>query len=436
MNIFSRPGVRTVSQDAMADLGPGMHPRISIKGGRFTLIDAGGVKYPWPNLILPVIVVGANPKKSKVYYEGTFDPDANTPPTCYSDNGIGPSRDAFVKQARTCAECPLGAWGSDTSQMTGKLTKACNDKKKLAVIVIGDMAQLTYELQIPPATLKNLNKYAAFVGSSTTPDGARKADLCDIVTNISFMPDQVGILDFAAAAWIDSVGPDGLLYQGESPDGGAAIAARIDQVVDSGVVADLVGLNDVPWQAALEAPAPQAYLEPQPQGGALQRGSNPQAQLTGATPHIPGHVTQERAAVIGHAFTGPFAGPAGAQAVQPRPAFVGQPTSGQAPSAAGQAPSSVGTGRRGRPPKSALAPADNIHVMPPAGGHAAPGPAEEAIPPFLRRAVPADAIAGQAANEAAQANQQPTGPFTQPAVPSGEIQDAIKKAFTLNAKRP
>src|SRR5882724_3649550 len=143
VSIFNRAGVRLVSADATADLGAGMHPRVSIKGGRFTLIDAGGTKYPWPTLALPVIIVGANPKKSKVYFENGYDPDSALPPTCFSDNGVAPSINATRKMARTCAECELGAWGSDTSPLTGKATKACNDKKKLAVIVIGDQAQLT-----------------------------------------------------------------------------------------------------------------------------------------------------------------------------------------------------------------------------------------------------------------------------------------------------
>jgi hypothetical protein len=252
MSIFNRPGVRLVNPAATANLGPGMHPRISIKGGRFTLIDAGGTKHPWPNLFLPVIIVGANPEKSKVYYETGYDPDSNEPPTCFSDNGIGPSINASIKQARTCAECELGMWGSATSEMTGKASKACNDKKKLAVIVVGDPAGHAYELQIPPATLKNLNKYSNYVESFTTPDGARKADLTDLVTYITFVQDQTGVLEFKEAGWIDQVGPDGILYASTAVDGGAAIAAKLDALWDenSHVIDQLVGLNDKPWQPA------------------------------------------------------------------------------------------------------------------------------------------------------------------------------------------
>ncbi len=51
-SVFNRRGGLSVTQAMSAGLGPGMHPRISIKGSRFTLIDAGGTKFPWQQLIL------------------------------------------------------------------------------------------------------------------------------------------------------------------------------------------------------------------------------------------------------------------------------------------------------------------------------------------------------------------------------------------------
>ena len=431
VSIFQRAGVRLVNPAATANLGPGMHPRISIKGGRFTLIDAGGTKHPWPSLSLPVIIVGANPEKSKVYYANGYDPDSNEPPTCYSDNGIGPSMNASIKQARTCAECEHGMWGSSTSEMTGKPSKSCNDKKKLAVIVIGDPAGHAYEFQIPPATLKNLNKYSTYVESFTTPDGARKADLTDLVTYISFVADQTGVLEFKEAGWIDQVGPDGVLYASTAVDGGAAIAAKLDALWDetSHVIDDLVGLNDRPWQpaAAVAPPPAQAYLEQQPHGGQLQRGSVAPAQP----------------------ITGPYAGPVGAQPVQPRQAFAAQPAQLQpgagATGVAGApppAPSKRGGARpgAGRKPQTQLAsPQQPLtgEVLPPhqpAPMQApqptpafAPGPAagvEADIPSFLRRGA---APAGPVPAAAPAANH---GMTAAPAPPQG-MQAALDAAFSL-----
>src|SRR5258708_1810976 len=271
MSVFNRTG-RFVTQDVMTDLGPGAHPRISIKGSHFSLIDGGGIKYPWPALVLPIVIIGANPKRSKVYYADKFDPDNPTPPTCYSDNGLARGVNAGEPQARTCVECPHYGWGSATSALTGKKTKACDDKKKLAVVVPGDTAMLAYELQVPPTGLKNLNTYAAMITSMTIPDGSRRADLSDVVTLVSFNPDQVGLLEFQQWGWIDSVGPDHRLHynpQGqpiEAPDGGETFGTFIDDLWDLKVDELLVNFNDQPHAAAaaglVAAPQPAQVAPP------------------------------------------------------------------------------------------------------------------------------------------------------------------------------
>ena len=43
---------RNVAAAVAADLGPGMHPRVSIRGGAFHLIDAGGSRYAAPIILM------------------------------------------------------------------------------------------------------------------------------------------------------------------------------------------------------------------------------------------------------------------------------------------------------------------------------------------------------------------------------------------------
>ena len=254
---------RNVSRAAVADLGPGMHPRISIQGSRFTLIDAGGAKAPWNGFQLPVIVIGANPKKSKVYYDGPFDPTNPGPPTCYSDNGVAPSVNASRKMARTCGECRLGGWGSAQSSLTGKDTKACQDKKKIAVRVVGDPNRLVYELQVPPASLKIFTQYAMDVEKHTTPDNSRKADISDVVTVIFFKQEAVGILQFHQLGWISNLDAADGWHPNGAPDGGLAIAQEIDQIVEGNIIDDLIGLNDKPFGGVWEGEVlpPPSHLE-------------------------------------------------------------------------------------------------------------------------------------------------------------------------------
>lgn len=404
MSVFNRGG-RFVSADVMDGLGAGSHPRISIKGSRFTLVDAGGTRYPWPALVLPVVIIGANPKASKIFYASAYDPDAGEPPTCFSDNGVAPSVNAGEPQARTCAECQWFGWGSATSQMTGKKTKACSDKKKLAVVVPGDTTHLAYELQVPPASLKSLNAYAGMVGSMTIPDGSRRADLSDVVTLVSFVVDggAVGLLEFQNWGWIDSVGPDHQLtydQQGRplaSPDGGETFGAFIDDLWGGTTVDTLVNLNDKPWHGAGQvgaAPAPaQVTHNPSP------------AQ------HIPPPAANRPPLVAAP----PFAPPAGAQPQQPVQAVPATQRGGARTAAP-------------RKPKLAAAPAASV----------APPGAPPFVPPMAAAVPPAERVDdGLAIPAFLQRNATPAGPgnggapLQDAAAPPANIQTAINQAFNL-----
>jgi hypothetical protein len=357
--IFARAGVRAVSQLARANLGAGWHPRVSIEGGGFALVDGAGTRYQAPIVLrqniptLQVIIVNANEQQSRVFYDGPYDRENPGPPTCYSDNGVGPSRMAQSPQARTCAECPNSEWGSAVSKLTGKGIPACATKKKLAVLVVGDASGLVYQLQIPPATLKALGKYSSDIGSYTAPGTDRPADLSDMVTGLQFVPGQTGQLQFVPLAFLDAVNVD---EQGASwidydarnaplpaQDGGWAIAQRIDAVWDSGQADEVVGNRDVAYTGAIAAPVERAQvtMEPQPQGGALQRGSRPQQ----VAPHA------------GHAPATPWSGQPGQQPAQPVRAFQPPPTTQAAPE---ETTSRRGRGgpraRAGRPPKAVAGP--------------------------------------------------------------------------------
>jgi len=293
-SVFARAGVRLVSTFALANLGPAMHPRISILGGAFTLLDGGGNKYPAPLKIvgnMPMmlaVIIGANPQKSQVYFEGKYDPEQGAPPTCFSDNGVAPSSRAQSPQSATCGECQWSRWGSAVSQITGKGIPACSSKKKLALMVIDDTSGLAYEMQIPPASLQNLAAYGAEIAQYSTPDGARKADVSDFVTALHFVAGKTGELNFKPFAWLDSVsrieGTQGfsvaLDAQGQplpSSDGGQAIGMAIDEAWEKEVVHELVGMKDIPW-TPVRLPAPVAGQ------GQLQSPYSPPVGVRPATP--------------------------------------------------------------------------------------------------------------------------------------------------------
>lgn len=158
-HLAARVGKSALSQALAGGIGGGAaYPRISIKGSRFRIVE-GGNETVLDDVTLNVIIVGANPRLSKTYYEGTYSPDAEeTGPICYSLGGVAPAADAKTPQNDLCATCPQNAWGSKKTAQ-GAEVKACADQKRLAVVAADDPSGPVYLLQVTPAALKGLNAY-------------------------------------------------------------------------------------------------------------------------------------------------------------------------------------------------------------------------------------------------------------------------------------
>lgn len=337
---------RGVAAILAQNLSSGSPPYISIKGSRFTLVDAAGNQKPHDKLSLDIVIADMNPHVSKIYYENAYDPNASEalPPTCFSDNGVGPSAQAQKPQAPTCASCPNNVWGSDTSRMTGKATKACNDVQKLAVMLPDDPQKIVFLLRVPPASLKHLGKYAREVGAFSA--GGRKVDVSDLVTRLSFDPNAVGILNFSPVGFID-----------------AATADALDKAGDQTKL--VVNAADKPHAGEIAAP------------------SRPVAQ------QLPPPVA-------------PAVGPA--ISVSPPQTFPA--TAAEVPASSIEAPAPR---RRGRPPKAEAAPAAEPPAQAPFMQVAAPQQAEPddlAIPSFLQRN-PAPAAAPQPGASFGMSQAQP-----------------------------
>lgn len=416
-SVFGRNSMQhhSVSQGLMSDMPAGMHPRVSILGSQFTLLDEGGQHYGAPCILrntaqgqkmtMLAIIIGSNPKRSRIFYERDYDPVNPGPPDCFSDNGLAPSVDATNPQARTCLECEWSKWGSDISALTGKKIKACTEKRKIAILVVGDTTQRVYEMQVPPASQKYLAKYVALCAGHQPPGESRKADVCDFVTAISFVPGQVGVLDFEPFAWISSVYRDSngtvmasLDARGQAVDAedrGESVGQFIDEIWGRDDIPILLGLNDQPWTPpALSAPLPGMTGSSSPVQHAI--ASQPTTTVPGAPPYAPPPPpAQLPSPVIGS----PFAPPAGREPAQPVSSF----SSAQTPQAS-QAPQQQS--RRGRKPRSEPA--------------AAGGAAAHSQAPFL---------GGAAAAVAAATGQSPN---ITPAPSGGDIPDFLRRPSVPN----
>lgn len=137
-------------------------PRISIRAGRYRLVEAGVETTVGINL--DVIIVGANPKVSKVFYAGSYDPAAEAaPPACWSNDGVAPDARVESPVCSNCAACPNNVLGSKILP-SGAKSKMCADQRHLAVVAAADPSKV-YSLTVPVSGMKALREYFKELGN-------------------------------------------------------------------------------------------------------------------------------------------------------------------------------------------------------------------------------------------------------------------------------
>jgi hypothetical protein len=277
---------RATTEDMVNGIGSNLPAHLSIANNRFTLVDASGNEKPVPTFHLDICIIGSNNNVSRVFYDPAkkFDPKGtdNTPPLCFSDNGTGPSRQSSTPQAPTCAVCPHAEWGSAVSAMTGRGIPACQSGKKLAFIIPGDADDIVYMLKVPPASLKNLQKYVKTLAGNTI--GSRPAEPPDVITRLEF--ESQGVLKFSPASLVDE-----------------DTFNRSEQIYATDAIAQVTGRDDVAIDAsrqlappvatsgAIAGPQPQRMIPPKPT--AFQPGMemfNPPPPATTLNPPPQGQV--------------------------------------------------------------------------------------------------------------------------------------------------
>lgn len=161
-------------------------PYISLNNSRFTPILPDKTKGK-PMLEIEAIIVDAYPeapKNSKQYYEGGYTGEENKGPTCFSYDGMRPHRDSEKPQNSVCATCPMNEWNSKINSRTGQGGKACQDRKRLAIIIPDISLESVFLLNVPPGSLKPLSEYAKELSQNVI--GNRRIETSDVITRISF----------------------------------------------------------------------------------------------------------------------------------------------------------------------------------------------------------------------------------------------------------
>jgi hypothetical protein len=111
---------------------------------------------------LELVLLRANPQLSKTYYQGKWAEGDNSSPDCWSVDGITPDASVPTPVCKSCAACPMNAFGSRVSD-NGSKGKACQDVRRIAVLPLGDLANEAFGgpmlLRVPPASLGDLATY-------------------------------------------------------------------------------------------------------------------------------------------------------------------------------------------------------------------------------------------------------------------------------------
>ena len=131
------------------------YPKISTRASRYRLVEDGvetviGIE-------MDVVIVGANPKESRAYYEGAYVPGDNKAPDCSSDSGDVPNPGVPKPQSPNCATCRHAALGSKMTP-AGKQSTACSKARNLAVVAAADPSKV-YGLSVSVSAMKDLREY-------------------------------------------------------------------------------------------------------------------------------------------------------------------------------------------------------------------------------------------------------------------------------------
>lgn len=263
----------SVASSILGDSGLFQYPRISIRAGRYRLVE-DGVETP-VGVSLDVIIVGSNPRTSKIYYSKQYDPTAdNVRPDCFSNDGVKP--DPIVAQPVNpdCASCPNNVLGSKILP-SGAKSKLCADQRHLAVIPAADPNKV-YGLTIPVSAMKGLRDYIKELSNAgVNPEEA--------ITELGF-DDQASYpkVTFSHKGYVPEKSLADVDRLINSPD--------VQIVTRAGITTDMVKLAAPTSQVALPASvaAPQAPAVPgvvsPPQAAAERPAAAPRTRRPSTTP--------------------------------------------------------------------------------------------------------------------------------------------------------
>ena len=157
VTIFKQPGALSTNRKEPTELGRSLAASVGTTrriqtntNGTFRRTINGEPMGKAVSGAIDVIIVGALPKVSRVFYAKQYDPNAKaTLPDCWSNLGDYPEGGASNAQSNSCVACPQNVVGSGSM---GK-GRACRYQRRIAILLAGDASGDVYQFNIPAKSL-------------------------------------------------------------------------------------------------------------------------------------------------------------------------------------------------------------------------------------------------------------------------------------------
>ena len=152
--VAARGGVKSQVQAALLTDGFA-YPKISTRASRYRLVEDGTETVV--GTTLDVVIVGSNPKISKIWYSKPYDGATDVRPDCWSNDGVNPDPTVEKPFHPNCGACPNNVLGSKITP-NGAKSKICSDQRHLAVVASADPTKV-YGLTVTISGMKGLREY-------------------------------------------------------------------------------------------------------------------------------------------------------------------------------------------------------------------------------------------------------------------------------------
>jgi hypothetical protein len=393
--------------------------RLSIKGNRFRFYRGGTEVYVHPDRELEVVIIGANPGVSRIWFKNPYGQVEGQRPTCWSHDGVAPEAppeqipqvqtSAGWRPVNSCAECPNNVKGS--GQNGGR---ACQFKKRVVVVSPDDIDGDAYAFDINAMSLfgdsdpangeRSLKDYVAYL-CAPRPGFQRGIPPHAIITRMTFnVNESVPVVRFGVALNSERraafLGPDqitAVVERTHDADVQALLKVDEEDYANSAPVAQ----NDAVYDVQTPLPGTTAGED----AGTAAGQDTAQDEAPGLMhPDVPGDMREwaRHPAVTGDMVFDYLREnyPQALEAPEPKTPPPPPPRSGAAPPAPPTATAGASAGRRGSARRKAAAGETPAEAPPPASR--APGAAKRArgfVPPSQAQARPTQ---GQARAEPAR----------------------------------